>query len=476
MKTTRIKIKNLFGISEKELDGQSIELRGTNGTGKTSVIDAIKYALTNSSERDYIIKNGENEGEIIVETDTGLRINRKKRSGQADYKSIKENGKEVSAPESFLSQLFTPLQLDPVAFTLMDKKEQNRRILDLIEYPWDLNWIKEQFGEIPSWVNYEQNILQVLFDIQDKNGDYFKQREDVNRDIRNNRAFISDIAKDIPPEYDFEKWDRYDIGAKYRELEEIRKRNSVIERAKSFKEHYEDKLRGLQAKREIAVSEAEKSINDERTALLQKIERLNAEINAAKDSLNALDEKRLDKIKVCEAEYNEALAKLDSDVQIANKYADSDPEDTAELEDEIQTAETMRKHLNEYGRMMNYRKKLDELTTISEEYTRKIELARTLPGKILETATIPIEGLSVKDGVPHVNGLPVSNLSEGEKLNLCVDVALSKPNALQIILIDGVEKLSDENRNKLYAKCKEKGLQFIATRTTNDSEMEVIYL
>lgn len=476
MKTTRIKIKNLFGISEKELDGQSVEIRGTNGCGKTSVIDAIKYALTNSSERDYIIKNGETEGEIIVETDTGLKIDRKKRTSQADYKSIKENGKEVSAPESFLQTLFTPLQLDPVAFTLMDKKEQNRRILDLIEFPWDLNWIKEQFGEIPSWVNYEQNILQVLYDIQDKNGDYYKKREDVNRDIRNNRAFISDIAKDIPPEYDFNKWDRYDIGDKYRELEKIRENNSVIERAKAFKDHYEDKLRGIQAKRDIAINAVDKSIDSERTSLLQTVERLNAEIKAAQEKLETLDEKRADKIKVCEAQYNEDKSKLDEDTKIAEKYSYNELTDTTELEDEIQTAEEMRRHLNEYQRMMNYKETVKRLTAESEEYTRKIELARTLPGIILETATIPIEGLTVKDGIPHVHGLPVSNLSEGEKLDLCVDVALSRPNALQIILIDGVEKLSDENREKLYRKCKEKGLQFIATRTTNDSEMEVIYL
>ena len=62
MKTTKIRIKNLFGISETELDGKSIEITGTNGTGKTSVIDAIKYALTNGSDRDYIIKQGESEG------------------------------------------------------------------------------------------------------------------------------------------------------------------------------------------------------------------------------------------------------------------------------------------------------------------------------------------------------------------------------------------------------------------------------
>jgi DNA repair exonuclease SbcCD ATPase subunit len=101
MKTSKIIIRNLFGIKEQALDGKSIEITGPKGAGKTSIIDAIRYALTNNSNRDYIVKNGENEGEILIETDTGLSINRKKRTSQADYKSIKENGKDVPKPESF---------------------------------------------------------------------------------------------------------------------------------------------------------------------------------------------------------------------------------------------------------------------------------------------------------------------------------------------------------------------------------------
>ena len=126
--------------------------------------------------------------------------------------------------------------------------------------------------------------------------------------------------------------------------------------------------------------------------------------------------------------------------------------------------------------MQSMRKDVKALVEESEELTKKIELARTLPGEILQTATIPIDGFTVENGIPLIHGLPISNLSEGEQLNLCVDVALSKPNTLQIILIDGVERLSDENREKLYSKCKEKGLQFIATRTTNENELEVVYL
>lgn len=476
MKTTKIIIKNLFGITEKQLNGENVEITGDNGKGKTSIIDAIKYALTNQSERDYIIRSGASEGEILIETDCGITINRKKRANMSDYKSVKENGKEVSGPEHFLSQLFTPLQLDPVKFTQMSKQEQNRIILDLIEFDWDLNWIKEQFGEIPQGVNYEQNILQVLNDIQAENGHYFQKRQDINRDIRNKIAFIEDIAKDIPDGYQAEKWQTYNLGEKYKELETIRAKNSRIEHAKMLKDGYNNKLRGLQAERDIAISAAEKAIASEREGLKATIERLKAEIIAAENSLAGLDGKLKDKTAVINSEYEAKKAKLDAEVGAASTYADKPIIPTDELQAEINTAEAMIKHLNEYNRMKSMQEELETLKNASQALTDKIELARKLPGEILKTATIPVKGLTVENGIPLINGLPVSNLSEGEQLNLCVEVAISKPNALQIILLDGVEKLSDKNRELLYEKCKEKGLQFIATRTTNSNELVVTTL
>lgn len=476
MRITKIKIKNLFGISETELDGRNIELSGSNGTGKTSVIDAIRYALTNQSDRDYIIRNGEKEGEILIEAGADLYINRKKRTDKADYKSVKEAGREIGSPESMLKTLFTPLQLNPVEFTRMTKAEQNRVILDLIEYDWDLNWIRDQFGEIPPNVNYEQNILQVLNDIQSEKGYYFQERQNVNRDIRNNRALIEDISKDIPSGYQADKWETFDLSAKYHELEKIRQSNDLIMRAKAFKDSYDNKMRGYEAEKEISISSNERAIASERESLKANIERLKAEQLATEEKLKGLDAKLEDKNRVAIAEFETKVAKLQKDIGTANEYIDKPIVDTTALSDEISTAEEMKRHLNEYARLKAKEEETEQLTEVSNEFTRKIELARKLPGEILETATLPVDGLTVENGIPLINGLPVTNLSEGEKLELCVDVALSKPNSLQVILIDGVERLSDSNRERLYAKCKEKGLQFIATRTTNSDELEINYL
>lgn len=476
MKTTKIRIRNLFGITETELDGRSVELTGGNGVGKTSVIDALRYALTNNSDRNIIVKQGETEGEILIETDTGLSINRKKRTEKSDYKSVKENGREIMGPENFLKQLFTPLQLDPVAFTLMDEKSKNRAILDLIEFDWDLNYIREKFGEVPAWVNYEQNILEVLSDMQSENGEWFKERQNVNRDIRNKQAFIEDIAKDIPANYQAEKWEAYDIGAAYKKLEQMKEINSRIERAKLFRGSYDSKLRKLEADKTIEISAAEKEIASERESLLADIERMKAQIKANEDKLTGLSGTLEDKKALAETRFEAAKTKLDADMSVADEYTDKQPLDCTELQTEVNTAEDMKRHLNEYQRMNAMQEELEQLTARSNEYTRKIELARTLPGTILETAKLPIEGLTVEGGIPLINGLPVANLSEGEQLSLCVDVAISKPNGLQIILIDGTERLSTENREKLYSKCREKGIQFIATRTTDSAEMEVHYV
>lgn len=476
MRTTKIKIRNLFGITETELDGRSVELTGSNGVGKTSVIDAFRYALTNKSDRKVIVRQGEKEGEILIETDTGMSISRKKRIEQSDYKSVKENGREIMAPENFLKTLFTPLQLDPVAFTLMDEKSKNRAILDLVEFDWDLNYINEQFGEIPSWVNYDQNILEVLSDMQSENGEWFKSRQNLNRDIRNKQAFIADIAKDIPDNYDAEKWDSYDLGATYKKLEQIKEHNNRIERAKIFRSSYDSKLRKLEADRMIEISAEEKAIASERESLLSGIERMKAQIKADEDKLAALSGKLDDKKALAESRFNEAKAKLDADMSVADEYMDKQPFDCTELQSEVSNAEAMKQHLNEYRRMRQMQEELEQLTAQAEAYTKKIELARTLPGIILETAQIPIEGFTVENGVPLIHGLPVTNLSEGEQLSLCVDVAISKPNGLQVILIDGTEKLTTANRERLYSKCREKGIQFIATRTTDSDTMEVNYL
>ena len=478
MKISKLKISNTYGISQFELGGESVELTGSNGTGKSSVIDAIRLALTNNSKRKYIVKRGENEASIYVELDDGTTINRKKRLDKSDYKSIKDgNGNEINSPESFLKDIFTPLQLEPVEFLEMSEQEQNRILLNLIKFDKDKHeFIKEKFGEDINWVNYDDSILEILNQIQSKDGAYYQNREEINRNARNGQAIINDIAKDIPEKYDAEKWRNYTLSDKYEELNKLKDYNNKIDRSIDYKTNYDNTVKGLKGELDTKLAEI-KSIKESRKKSLEdSITKLQNQIALYKKDLENLDNEFLVDENNAQAKYDQEIAKLSENIKIANEWASKEKKDTETLENELKVAEEMKGHLNEYDRMINMQDNVKRLNEQSEQLTKKIELARSLPGVILKEAEIPVKNLTVENGVPLVNGLTISNLSEGEKLMLCVDVALSDNNSLKLILIDGVEKLSEENRKILYDICRQKGLQVIASRTTNNDTLNIVEL
>jgi DNA repair exonuclease SbcCD ATPase subunit len=325
-------------------------------------------------------------------------------------------------------------------------------------------------------INYEQNILQVLNDIQAEKGYYFQLRQDINRDIKNKKAIVEEIGKSIPVSYDAEKWEKANLSDIYTKIERTRKENETIEKAKAIIENRDNKVRKFEADKEIAVAALEKETSFRFSEIEKEIIRLQEQIKALQVEKENLEIKKSDKLEVIEQKFKADVAKYDAEIEEYKPYADKDLEPLTELQEQAATTEKMKSHLNEYRRMVNLQTDIEKLNEQSSDLTIKIEKARTLPGEILETATIPIQGLTVKDGIPLINGLPVSNLSEGEKLDLCIDVAIQKPNGLQIILIDGVEKLSTENRERLYKKCKDKGLQFISTRTTDEDDLTIFEL
>ena len=479
-KITKILIKNLFGISEFEADSKSIELLGGNGTGKTSVLDAIRLALTNRSSRDCIVKRGETEGEIIIETDSGLTITRKPRTNKTDYKSIKQDGKEVQSPEAFLSEIFSELQLNPVAFINMDAKEQNRIILDLIEYKWDLNTIKEWFGEIPQGVDYQKHILEVLQQIAAEDGFYFQQRQNINRDIRNKKAFIEEIMKELPENFNAAKWEAYDLQEIHSKIEKARQHNAQIEKAETLKANYDNKIRGFQSIKELEEQRLLKGLQEREGELKADIAKLQEMLNSAQKELNSLNDVCSDKKAVIEANYEKQVAQFNEELKAFEPYLQQQKIDIVPMQEEAAEALKMKQQLPQYNKMLAMNNELADLQAASDEFTRKIELARTLPAQILAEANLPLGEMSI-DGdqvlIKKPNGdLPISNLSEGEKLDLCVDIALKNKTGLQIVLIDGVEKLSPINRQHLYERCKASGLQFITTRTTADNELTVVEL
>ena len=239
---------------------------------------------------------------------------------------------------------------------------------------------------------------------------------------------------------------------------------------------HDQKIRKFQADREISLAALDREMTAESNQIDTELASLEERIKSLKEKKAGLAGRRADKEKAIEGEYKAAVAKFEGEI---GEYADLAKKELTPVDDlvaEADNTEKMKSHVGEWRRMLSIQEDVADLEDQSKKLTEKIEKARTLPGEILEKSDIPIDGLTVEKGIPLINGLPVSNLSDGEKLSLCVDVAVQNPGGLQIVLMDGVERLSEKNREELYKKCTERGIQFIASRTTDESELTITEL
>lgn len=130
MKILKLEIDNLKRITALEIDakGEPIALSGDNGAGKSSVIDAIVWALTGQELVDPI-RHGAASGEarLTVGDPDGpiLKIVRTA-SRKGEYlKVYGSDDKTVASPQKFIDALIRGrLALDPMEFLRMKPKDQ----------------------------------------------------------------------------------------------------------------------------------------------------------------------------------------------------------------------------------------------------------------------------------------------------------------------------------------------------------------
>lgn len=480
-KITKLRINEFLGIEEIDLkpEGDIVVIEGRKGVGKTSIIDMIKAAFTNKSERSKLIKDGAKESEIYLETSNGIEINRKKRLEKADYNKVTQNKIDVQKPQEFLSTLFNSLQFDPVnGFYNLSDKEKNRELLSLVKINWSMDDIANWFGEIPTGENidYSDHILNILESIAAKDGNYYLQRESVNREVKRLKAVVNDKKSKLPENYNADSWRNKKLSEQYEKIAEIDKHNQEIERAKMFVESIDDKLRGITANERIDVESLnrkylakEKDINDEISAIEKRLAVLQSE-------KNNLSEKKELELKNIESIY-------DAKKKDVNKLQSEKSEflqgkeiiDVTSMREAVKHVEEMKSYIRQYDDMVLDEKQIDQLVSQSEQLTNKIETARNLPGELLSTSDLPIKGLSVENGKVLINNMPVENLSDGEKLELAIDIAYWKKGELDVMLIDGFEKLDTLSQDIVIKKLKDKQIQAFITKVS-DSDLQVNYL
>ena len=201
-------------------------------------------------------------------------------------------------------------------------------------------------------------------------------------------------------------------------------------------------------------------------------------ISAKQQELIGLDEKEESEKTAIDEKVKSDIEKEEIRIGKAATYLKEHEEvDIEPLQKAADEAQEMVSYLREWDRISEIRdNQLAPKERQSEDLTAKITKARTLPAELLQTANMPIDGISVDEySRVRINGTLIDGLSDGEKLELAMKVAKAQCGALKVICMDKWESLDKTSQDKLLESMTEDDYQYFVTEVaqTESNDVEV---
>ena len=398
MKIVRLTAANLKRLVAVEItpDGNLVQITGRNGAGKTSVLDAIWWALAGTRHvQARPIREGAEVAEI--ELDLGTLIVTRRFLAQEDggfTTSIKvesPEGARYPSPQTVLDALVGELSFDPLAFARATPREQYDTLTGLLEV--DVAGLDREHAEL------------------------YEQRRDVNREAKTLQG-AADKAKSptrIPDEVP---------------VEPIKAR--LAEAADQDAGRRADLDRREELRRTVVAAEADVGVHARKVAdLKEQLARLRDELAYA------------------EARQAEALAALAAaEVDLSDLPEVPDPVDVSALYAELDAA---REANARRDRLTAERREHDRLANAAErkrkqaaKLTRQMDDLQAAKAAAIESAALPVPNLTLGDGVVILDGVPLEQASDAQQLRTSVALAMAANPELRVLRIrDG--SLLDED-------------------------------
>jgi energy-coupling factor transporter ATP-binding protein EcfA2 len=395
MKIIALEAENLKRIRAVEITpkGNLVEITGKNGQGKTSVLDAIWWALSGTKNiQAKPIRNGSEEA--CIRLDLGdIKITRTfRRKGDEQPSTLvveSAEGARFSSPQLMLDALVGSLSFDPLAFTRLDAKGKFEAL--------------RQF--VPG-VDFDQ--------IAKEQKEDFTARTDFNRRAKEAKAAgeIIQIPHGTPEAL-------IDETALVAELEGAGEQNATLEQRK--------------ARRENAVNKA-------------AFERQNASTFRAEAA--ALRQEAEECAKA-------ALASDEHAASIETKLAEAGelppPVETSVIRAKIEEARKTNALVARRAERAGHLDRADKLSEESAMLTARMSAREKAKQDAIAAAKMPIPGLEFGDGEVLLNGVPFEQGSDAEQLRASIAIAMAANPKLRVIRVrDG--SLLDEDSMAIVAE------------------------
>ena len=403
MKINRLEIENVKRIHavmiEPSKDGLTI-IGGKNRQGKSSVLDAIAWALGGNKYKPTQAANADSAipPRLKIIMDNGLVVERKGKN--SDLKVTDPEGQKGG--QQLLDSFVEELAINLPKFMEATGKEKANTLLQII-------------GVGPQLAELEQ-----------KEKSLYQERLYVGRTADQKEKFAAE-----QPYYPDAPEEPVSASELIREQQEILARNG--QRQQWRREH---------------------------DSILEKIMKTEDEIESHEASIRALKAR---------------LGELDEQRKASEKTpAELKMESTEELERSIDNIELInrkvRANLDKAKAEEDAKQYRDQYT----ELTNAIEDVRKQKTSLLDSADLPLPGLSVKDGELIYNGQQWDNMSSAEQMIVSTSIVRKLNPKCGFVLLDKLEAMDLDTLKEFGAWLEQEGLQAIATRVSTGDECSIV--
>jgi DNA repair exonuclease SbcCD ATPase subunit len=250
-------IKKLKAI-EITPKGNVIRITGKNGAGKTSVLEAIEYALAGSKDiPSEPIRKGEEKGETGLDLGEYIVTRKFTKNGENSYLEVKnKEGAKFPSPQALLDKIIGDVSFNPIDF--MKANNRDEMLLDIAGLSGKLEELDSKRTELYSQRTFENRETKKLeaqikkdiektesVDIQDLL-DEMENIKNVTHDIKTVETTIENIKETM-------KFREETINSLKEKIKLEEKKN--VESQKALNESKEDLKILNQTKEELGVLE-----------------------------------------------------------------------------------------------------------------------------------------------------------------------------------------------------------------------------
>jgi DNA repair exonuclease SbcCD ATPase subunit len=394
-------------------DGNLVQITGLNGQGKTSVLDAIWFALDAAAAgkgQTKPIRKGAKTARIELKLGDGkaVKLIVERRFTETDsYLTVRtEDGAEYKRPQALLDDLFGALTFDPLGFLREKPRGQYDVLRQLVKLDVDLDAL-----EAANTADYAA-------------------RTTINRDVKAKRAQAQGIqvADDLPAE----------------PIDEA----AILDEMQDAADFNADVVRLTTAKRDIAREIARH--REEAQSLRAKAAQLLA------------DAARIEELAVR--------------VQTTSENAPPVPDvkDIGIVRAKLDRAKAVNTQIAQRRRREALEHEAEQLETKAEQLTTSIERRGQRKLESIARATMPIPGLNFGDGEVLYDGLPLTQASDAQQLMISTAIAAALNPKLRVIRIRDGSLLDDNAMAQLAKFADERDMQIWIERVDGSGAVGIV--